>query len=283
MSTQTTDRRTSVMRTSWGFLANSVLAAVLAVVLTRLIEQFGVALAGVLFDRQPVMTNIFTEFRAPGNDLAYLGGTVTALVTGIVFLILFPGARDRSAGKLTVLWMSLFSFRIAFYDMIQYRYVEDSPLSKALAGVDIPAGIDTILAAAGAVGMLLISIAAAAAFLGFNRHRSEVATPKERMRFAASIALIPGLVAPLLSVPFFLPDAGSGYVASLPLIGLFSIVTTMAARNTTNISIPLAIEERSFSIGLAVAAVIVFVVARFLAPGVPIPPWDASLNLQFRP
>ena len=25
------------------------------------------------------------------------------------------------------------------------------------------------------------------------------------------------------------------------------------------------------------------VLARFLAPGVPIPPWDSSLNLQFRP
>jgi hypothetical protein len=80
-----------------------------------------------------------------------------------------------------------------------------------------------------------------------------------------------------------LPDAGSGYVASLPLIGLFSIVTTIAARNTTNISIPQAIEERSFSVGLAVAAVIVFLLARFLAPGVPIPPWDSSLDLQLRP
>ncbi len=282
MSTQTTERRATVIRTTWGFLGNSVVGAVIAVVLTRILEQFGLAIAGVIFDRDPVMTNIATEFRAPGNDIAYLGGTVTALLVGIIFLILFPGAKDRSAGKLTVLWISLFSFRIAFYDMIRYRFADGSTLDKALSGYAVPAGIDTILAAAGAVGLLLVAIAAAPAFLGFNRHRSEVATPLERIRFVASIALVPGLVAPLLSVPFFLPDAGTGYLASLPLIGLFTLVTTLAARSTTHISIPEVIEERGFSIGLAVGLAVVFVLARFLAPGVPIPPWDDALNFTFR-
>lgn len=283
MSTQVTERRAMVIRTSWGFLGNSLMAAVTAIVLTRILEQFGMALAGVIFQRDPVLTNVITEFRAPGNDLAYLGGVVTALIAGIGFLILFPDAKDRSAGKLTVLWMSLFSFRIAFYAMIEYRFADDSDIGRALAQYDLPGGIDTILAAAGVVGMLLVALAAAPAFLGFNRHRSEVSSKRERVRFVASIALVPALVAPLLAVPFFLPDSGTGYLASLPLIGLFAVVTTLAASNTVNISIPLAIEERNFSIGLAVSVVVVFVLARFLAPGLLIPPWDDALNMTLRP
>ncbi len=283
MSTQITERRAMVIRTSWGFLGNSIMAAVLAIVLTRLLEQFGLALAGVIFGREPVMTNVITEFTAPGNDLAYLGGVITALVAGIGFLMLFPDAKDRSAGKLMVLWMSLFSFRIAFYSMIEYRFSDDSAIGMALSQYDLPGGIDTILAAAGVVGMLLVALAAAPAFLGFNRHRSEVSSKRERVRFVASIALIPALVGPLLSVPFFLPDPGTGYLTSLPLIGLFAVLTTLAAANTTNIAIPLAIEERTFSVGLAVSVALAFVLVRFMAAGILIPPWDDSLNITLRP
>lgn len=259
------------------------MAAVIAVVLTRMLEQLGLAIAGLIFHRDPVITNVVTQFRTEGSDLAHLGATVTAILVGITFLMLFPDAKDRSPGKLTVLWMALFSFRIAFYDMINYKFDPESPLAVGLASREIPAGIDTIVASAGAIGMILVAIAAAPAFLGFNRHRSEVATSTERLRFAASIALVPGLVAPLAAVPFFLSDTSSGYLGSLPLIGLFTVITTIAARWTVEISLPETIEERGFSPGLAVAVAVVFLLARFLAPGVPIPPWDESLNITLRP
>lgn len=281
--TQTRERRPTVFRTSWGFLGNSVMAAVIAVVLTRIIELFGLAIAGMIFGREPVLTNSAVEFRAAGSDLALLGGPITALLAGVTFLMLFPDAKDRSAGKLTVLWMSLFSFRIGFYEMIRFKFDPSSSMAEGLAGFEIPAGIDTIVAAAGGIGMLLVAIAAAPAFLGFNRHRSEVATPMERIRFVASIALVPGLVAPLAAVPFLLGGGGEGYLSTLPLIGLFTVITTIAARNMVHISLPETIEERGFSPGLAVAVAVVFLFARFLAPGVPIPPWDDALNITIRP
>lgn len=282
-TTGTSERRPAVIRSSWGFLSNSLMAAVVAIFLTRFLEQFGLAISGLIFDREPVITNIATSFRADGNDVAYLGGVITAFVMGVVFLVLFPGAEDRSAGKLTVLWMSLFSFRIVCYELIAYRFSDVSTIDRALAAYSVPAGIDTVMAAAGGVGIVLVSMAATTAFLGFHRHRSEIVNGRERLRFVGSIALVPGLIGPLLVVPFFLPDAGSGYLATLPLIGLFTVITTLSAPGSKNVSVTQTIEERNFSIGMAVAVVVVLVVARILAPGIPIPPWDDSLNLTLRP
>jgi hypothetical protein len=48
VTTQTNaeDRRSTVIRTAWGFFANSIVAAALGVVFARIIEQFGIAVWG---------------------------------------------------------------------------------------------------------------------------------------------------------------------------------------------------------------------------------------------
>lgn len=284
MSIAAEERRRTVIRTSWGFFANSIIAAGLAVVFARVIEQFGLAIGGVIAGRDPVLTNIVTDFRADGSDLAWLGAPIGSLVFGSFFLMIYPGAKDRSVGKLLMLWTILFCFRNGFLDLATMTLSETSYTAMAVTDVALPAGVDIVIAVAGAVGLLLIAIGAAPAFLGFNRHLSEVDAPRERLRFVSSIAMVPALVGPLLAVPFLFPDQGTGYLSAVPLIGVFVVITVLAAPGTKHFLAPQLAEERVLSFGLVVGFIAVFLFARFvLEPGILIPPWDESFDWQFRP
>ncbi len=285
--TNAEERRKTVIRTAWGFFANSIIAAALGVVFARVIEQFGIAIWGAVLDGDPVLTHVVTYFQSdgpPSSDMAYLGGPVAAILGGIFFLLIYPGAKDRSVGKLTVLWTILFSFRNGFVDIAMAPFSDDSNTARALATVELPDGLDVIIAAAGALGLILIALAAAPAFLGFSRHLSEVNTPRERFRYVASIAMVPAVVGPLLAVPFFVPDLDSGFPASLPLYGLFIVITWLAAPQTKHFLAPQLAEERTLSWGLVVGFFVVFLITRFvLEPGLLIPPWDANFQWSFRP
>jgi len=239
MVTQNTEeRRRTVIRTAWSFFANSIIAAGLAVVFSRWIEEFGIAVWGAFAGRDPVFTNIVTQFRSPGSDIAYLGGPVASIVAGVFFLMIYPGAKDRSVGKLTMLWTILFCFRTGFLDIAISMFAVNSDTGRALTAVSLPDGLDVIIAAAGILGLVLVAVGAAPAFLGFSRHLTEVNTPSERFRFVASIALVPAIVGPLLAVPFFLPDQNTGFLATLPFAGLFVIITLLAAPGTKNFLAP---------------------------------------------
>lgn len=278
-----TERRLTVIRTSWGFFVNSIIAAGLGVVLARLIEQSGVAIAGLLDGRDPVLTAVVTEFRSGGSELVYLGGTVASLVVGATLLAMYPNAMDRSVGKLQMLWVILFTLRNGFFDLASTAYVSDSPVAKALGTFDAPAGLEMVLSVTGAVGLVLIAVAAAPAFLGFSRHRSEILTGPERIRYVATLGLMPALVGPLLAVVFFIPDRGTGFTATLPFVGVFLVITAIAARWTREVSEPKLVQERGLSIALVLATLIVFSVMRFMIePGLVIPPWTDSFVWQPR-
>ncbi|MDH3250546.1 MAG: hypothetical protein OEQ47_16375 [Acidimicrobiia bacterium] len=277
------ERRVLVIRTSWGFFVNSIVTAGLGVVFARLIEQAGVAIAGLIDGREPVFTAVVTELRAPGSDLVYLGGTIASLVVGALLLSMYPNALDRSVGKLQMLWVILFTLRNGLFDLAATAYVEDSPVAMALSTFEAPAGLDTVLSVTGAVGLVLLSVAAAPAFLGFSRHRSEILTGPERIRYVATLGLMPGLVGPLLAVVYFIPDRGTGFTATLPFLGVFLVITAIAARWTREVAEPKLVQERSLSIALVLVALIVFALLRFvIEPGVAIPPWDDNLVWQPR-
>lgn len=282
--TNAEERRRAVIRTSWGFFANSIIAASLGVVFSRWIEQLGIAVWGAFAGRDPVITNVVTHLRAEGSDIAYLGGPVASILAGAFFLSIYPGAKDRSVGKLTVLWTILFCFRTGFLDIATLPVSTASNTAVGLSGVELPGGVDVIIAIAGVVGLIIIALAATPAFLGFSRHLSEVNTAQERLRYVASIAVVPAVVGPLLAVPFFLPDQGTGFLASLPFYGLFVVITLLAAPGTKQFLAPQLAEERTLSIGLVVALLVVFFVARFaLEPGLLVPPWDEGFQWTFRP
>ena len=271
-----------VVRTAWPYFANSVLAAVVGVVLARWIEQFGIAVTGALFGRDAAINHVVAELGPGDSDLILLGGSVTLVVVAVVLVMLFPSAVDRGAGKLVLLWTALHSFRIVFVDMAMLPVSDEGTLARAIAGIDLPAGLDIVLAAAGVMGMVLVSVAAAAAFLGFARHRTEVATPAERLRFVASIALVPGIIAPLLAVAFFAPAGETGILTTLPFVGMFTLITLAAAPATHHFQPPRLVEERGLSVGLLIVVAGLFLCKLLLQPGVPIPPWDENLDFTFR-
>lgn len=281
VETQTAPR-TVAIRTSWTFIANSVVAAAIGLALAFLGYHFSMAVGGWIAGRDPELFNTGTVFRAGGSDLAYLGGAAGALVVAGVLLSLYPGSRDRSGGRLVMLWTILFSFEAALLDLVRVAFDDSSPLALALAEVDLPEGLDLVLAVAGALGLVLVAMSAAPAFLGFARHRSEVATRAERLRFTARMALLPGIVGPLLTTPLFLGEGSDSILPYVPFLGLFTVLTVLAAAGSVTFRPPDIVEERGLSFGLLASAVLLLAVyVLLLRQGIPIPPWDESLQFTF--
>jgi hypothetical protein len=254
-------------------LINSALCSAIGIVVAVLADSLGRLLLGFLLDRGPVLYHDRVEFTAGDNPLALAGGALAALIAGGAFLAVYPGSRRHDASRLCVLWLILHSFRQGFVPMAQAGIDRDSDLALALAHFDLPAGINVVVGVAGAIGLLLVSLAAAPAFLAFATSRREISSPSRRVAFVAKIAVIAGLAGALLAVIYFLPDSGNGLISALPLYGLFTMATLLAAPGTKSVDPDQGATAQRFSWGLVAAVVILFVLFRFaLSRGIPIPP-----------
>lgn len=229
------------------FMVTSVFASAVGVVVSVFVDNLGLALAGLLADRAPVLYHNQVVFAAAGSDLAFGGGMVLSLAAGAFFLTLYPGSRRYDAARLTMLWVILHCFRQGFSQLATVPFSDDSPVALAYATLEVPAGLDLVVSAAGVVGLLSVALASAPAFLAYAHRQSSIDTPSQRFVFTSRLALIPGLVGPLVTVPIFLPDNGSGLVPSLPLLGLFTIATVLAALGTRTVHIGDRREERGWS------------------------------------
>lgn len=259
--------------TGWPLIVNSVLASTFGVVIALFVDSVGRMIFGIIFDRDPVIYHNRVEFLASGNDIALAGGAVAALLAGGFFLALYPGSKAHDPTRLAVLWLVLHCFRQGFVPLALTPLYPESDLAVALASLNLPAGLDVVIGAAGALGLLLVSLAAAPAFLAFAPTRAEIATPSRRVSFCARIALVPGVAGALIAVAFFLPDAGNGLIEELPLYGLFTIATVLAAPGTRSVDIPYDGNHQDLSWGLLATLVVTFLVFRFaLSRGITIPP-----------
>jgi hypothetical protein len=259
--------------TGWPLIVNSVLASTFGVVIALFVDSVGRMIFGIIFDRDPVIYHNRVEFLASGNDIALAGGAVAALLAGGFFLALYPGSKAHDPTRLAVLWLVLHCFRQGFVPLALTPLYPDSDLAVALASLNLPAGLDVVVGAAGALGLLLVSLAAAPAFLAFAPTLAEIATPSRRVSFCARIALVPGVAGALIAVAFFLPDAGNGLIEELPLYGLFTIATVLAAPGTRSVDIPYDGNHQDLSWGLLATLVVTFLVFRFaLSRGITIPP-----------
>lgn len=259
--------------TGWPLLANSVLASTFGVVVGLLVDSLGRLIMGLIFDRAPVLYHNRVVFEASGNDIALAGGALAALLAGGFFLALYPGSRAHDPSRLAVLWLVLHCFRQGFVPLAMTPFNPESDLAVALASLNLPSGLDVVIGAAGGLGLLLVSLAAAPAFLAFAPSRQDIDTPGRRVAFIAKIALLPGVAGALLAVAFFMPDADTGLIQELPLYGLFTIATVLAAPGTRSVEIRSDGNSQSLSWGLLGTVIVAFLVFRFaLARGIPIPP-----------
>lgn len=242
-------------------------------IVAALVDHLGVALAGALAGREPVLYHNEVLYGAGGSDLALGGGMVLSLVVGAFFLTLYPGSSRYDAARLATLWMILHCFRQGFTQLAGIPVAPDSRLARSFATLDVPAGLDVVVAAAGAVGLVSIALASAPAFLAYAEHRTEIATPQKRFVFTVKLALIPGVVGPLLAVPLFLPDNRTGFIQSLPLLGLFTVATVLAALGTRTVRIEDHRPPRDWSwLPLAWYAFLLVVFQLVLSRGLYIPP-----------
>lgn len=238
MDTETAVRSRERSRTTSGvsWIATSALASAVGVVVAFLFDHLGLALAGWLADREPVLYHNEVVFQAGGSELALAGGAALSLVAGIFFLTLYPGARRYDAARLTVLWVVLHCFRQGFMQLVMVPFSESSNLSRAFNSLDVPAGLDLVVAAGGLVGMVSVALASAPAFLAYAERVSQIETPTKRFQFTARLALIPAVVGPLITTPIFLPD-DTGLIPSLPFLGLFAVATVVASLGTRNVRV----------------------------------------------
>lgn len=256
-----------------GFIGTSALASAVGVVVAALFNHIGLAVAGLLTSRDSVLFHNQVTFASGGSDLAYVGGLVACLVAGAFFLTLYPGSRRYDAARITTLWIVLHCFYQGFLQLATIPFSDTSDASLAFATLDVPAGFDLVVAVAGVVGLLSVALASAPAFLAYAHRQSEISTPGARAAYTAKLALVPGVAGPLLAVPFFLPDNGTGFIQTLPLLGLFTLATVVAAVGTRTVRIGDGGQPQGFSwLPLAWLVALLMIFQLILGRGLNVPP-----------
>lgn len=263
---------------SYGFVVTSVVASAVGLAVAVLVDHLGVAIGGALAGRQPALFHNRVLLMAPGSDLAFAGGVIASLAAGAFFLLLYPGSHRYDAARIMTLWLVLHSFGLGFSQLLLIPFRPDGPSGLAWASLGAPGGLDLVPAALGGVGLLVVALASAPAFLAYARRHAHISTSRRRVHYVAKLAVIPGIAGPLLTVPFFLPDGSTGFTQGLPLAGLFTVAALVTAAGTKTVRATDTGDERGFSLlplGWLLFLLVVFQVV--LTKGLLIPPDLTSL------
>lgn len=237
----------------------SVIAATLGVVIAQFLDDFGDGLMAELLGGDAILYNNRVEFTG-ASDLAWAGGFILTLVVGLLMLFSYPALRGHNLSRLTSLWLTIQILRQALSQALRLPFTDDSQLALAYDTFDAPPGLDVVIGAAGGVGLVLIGLGAASAFLAFTPHRRRISTAKKRFLFVLWVAMAPAVAAVFLALPFFSPDAGSGVVPSLPLTAALFLLTLAAAPGTTNVTGPEDEKVYPWPYGLGATLIVVLIV-----------------------
>ena len=245
----------------------SALGSTLGIVVAQFIDDLGDGILALILGGNAVIYNNRVEISGVTSDLVWAGGFLLCLILGFLTLFSYPTARGHGVARLTLLWMVLHLLRQAFVQAVLVPFDADSQLALAYRALDAPAGLEYVLAAAGAIGLLLLALSAAAAFLAFAPHHKLISTGRTRVTFAFWIALIPAIAAVFLSIPFFVPDAGSGVVPTLPLTAVIFLATLAAAPGTTTVYGPEEQRETPWPWGLGATLFVVLLFEQLVLRG----------------
>lgn len=215
----------------------SALASTFGIVFAQLLDDLGDGLLAEILGGRGVLYNNRAEIFEV-SDLALGGGFALCLMVGLFLLFLFPTARGHGTTRLVMLWVLLHVLRQALGQAVWLPFDSDSQLARAYATFDLPAGLDMVIAAAGGVGLLLVALSAASAFLGFAPHRRTINSGRRRLNFTVWIALVPAVAAAFLAIPYFIPDTESMVIRSLPFTAAIFLATVAAAPGTTSVTGP---------------------------------------------
>lgn len=259
-------------RISSPLVVASVLGSTLGIVIAQFLDDFGNGLFAEILGGDATLYNNRADITG-ATDLAWAGGFLLCLIVGLVALFAYPTQRGHGIPRLTFLWMVLHVLRQALSQAVMLPFDADSHLSLAYASFDAPPGLEVVIAAAGGVGLLLIALAAAAAFLSFAPHRRAVSTGRKRFTFALWITLIPAAVAAFLAIAFFVPDSESLVINTLPLTAVIFLATVAAAPGTTTVNGPEDERVTPWPWGLGATLIVILLFHLLvLSEGMPIDP-----------
>ncbi len=247
-----------VIRIGPALVLASALASTLGIVIAQFLDDIGDGIMAIILGGEAVLYNNRVEITG-ASDLAWAGGFLLCLIIGFFALFIYPTQRGHGVPRLILLWMLLHVLRQALTQAVMLPIDDDSQLSLAYATFDVPPGLDVVIAAAGGVGLLLIALSAAAAFLGFAPHRSLISNGRKRLTAALWIAVIPAVAAAFVAIPFFLSDADSTVIQSLPLTAVIFLATLAAAPGTTTVQGPEDERITPWPWGLAATLIVILV------------------------
>lgn len=229
-----TESPPTVSRVGPALVLASTLASTLGIVIAQFLDDLGDGLLAEILGGTAVLFNNRAEFSGV-SDLAWGGGFALCLIVGLFALFVYPTQRGHGVSRLILLWTLLHVLRQALGQAVVLPFDDQSQLALAYSTFEAPPGLDMVIAAGGAVGLLLIALAAASAFLAYTPHRRHVETPRRRLFVALWLALIPAVASGFLAIPFFLPDSESAVLPMLPFVGVIFLFTLAASPGTTGV------------------------------------------------
>ncbi len=232
-----TEAPPTVSRVGPALVVASTLASTFGILIAQFLDDLGDGILAEILGGSAVLYTNRVEFSG-ASDLAWGGGFALCLIVGLFALFVYPTQRGQGLSRLVLLWTLLHVLRQALTQAVILPFDDDSQLALAYATFDAPPGLDMVIAAGGGVGLLLIALAAAAAFLAFTPHRRHVANARRRVSLALWVVLIPAVASAFLAIPFFLPDSQGAVLPGLPLVAVMFLATLAAAPGTTNVSGP---------------------------------------------
>jgi hypothetical protein len=244
----------------------SALGSTLGIVVAQFVDDLGDGILALILGGNPVLYNNRVGLGGV-SELAWAGGFLLCLIVGFLALFSYPTARGHGVARLTLLWMVLHLLRQAFFQAVMVPIDPDSQLALAYQTLEAPAGLEYVIAAAGAVGLLLVALSAAAAFLAFTPHHKMISARSKRFTFAFWIVMVPAIAAVFLSIPFFVPDAGSGVIPALPLTAVIFLATIAAAPGTTTVYGPEDHRETPWPWGLGATLVVILLFEQLVLRG----------------
>ena len=183
----------TIKRIGPSLVVASALGSTLGIVVAQFVDDLGDGILALILGGNAVIYNNRVEITGASSDLVWAGGFLLCLIVGFLALFSYPTARGHGVARLTLLWMVLHLLRQAFVQAVMVPFDADSPLALAYQTLEAPAGLEYVLSAGGAVGLLLVALSAAAAFLAFTPHDKMISTGRKRITFAFWIALVPAI------------------------------------------------------------------------------------------
>ena len=273
VSTADAEKPRTLTNIGTSLVISSVLGSTLGIVIAQWLDNFGDGLAAELLGGDAVVFNNRVVITGDVSDLAFGGGFALCLLVGFLALFAYPTQRGYGIPRLTFLWMLLHFLRQGLVQAVSLPFAEggyldhllqvDSQLSLAYGTLEAPPVLEIVIAVAGAVGLLLIALSAASAFLAYTPHRRFVSDSRKRVTFVLWVAVIPAVASAFLAIPFFVPDTERLVIRSLPLVAVIFLATLAAAPGSTTVIGPE--DERStpwpWGLGATLVVLLVFYLA----------------------